>query len=342
MKKKLLTVGCLLAALSVGAGSSVLTYAKEKNASDGYKNILLLGIDARNEEFFSGTQTDVMMILSVNESTKESKIVSVYRDTYLKIADENGGGFYSKVNAAYNMGGIDLALSTLNTNLDLNLSDYVVVNFQGMSNLVDRLGGIDLTITEEERKLINQYSQEMTAGTEAEQDALDSALEEAGEVHLNGLQTTAYCRIRYASYYDAEGNEYRDDFGRTKRQREVMKRLIGNLKITDIGQILAISTEVLGDDGTAKGGIGTNLSVLEIADLAPSIMSVDLTENVGFPFEYETPVFAGTDPVVPADLNWNVEELHQFLYDDGEYQVTDQINEISQHIQEVSGVYSHN
>ena len=145
------------------------------------------------------------MICSINKKTGETRLVSVYRDTLLNI----GGGDYRKCNAAYAFGGPQQAVAMLNANLDLNITDFVTVGFEGLAETIDALGGIDLEITEEEMEYMNSYMDDMyyEIGTEYDEVA------DWGMQHLSGIQATAYCRIRYTAG---------DDFRRAERQRTVL------------------------------------------------------------------------------------------------------------------------
>ena len=119
----------------------------------GYRNIVLLGLDAREDNFGTGNRSDCIMIISLNQETKNVKIASVYRDTYLNI---DGHGL-DKVTHAYSYGGPKLALSTLNKNLDLNITEFVAVNFDTVHTVVDSVGGVDINIEQSELKYINNY-----------------------------------------------------------------------------------------------------------------------------------------------------------------------------------------
>lgn len=106
----------------------------------GYKTYVLFGIDTRGEESrYSAQNSDTMIIVSVNNDTKEVRMVSVYRDTLLNVGDET----YTKANAAYAYGGPEQAISMLNTNLDLDITDYATADFSALVEVVDDFGGLD-------------------------------------------------------------------------------------------------------------------------------------------------------------------------------------------------------
>ena len=191
---------------------------------DKYLNIALFGLDSRDQSL-DQTNSDTIMIVSIDRDSKEVKLVSVYRDSYQKIYGKNGSR-YNKINSAYASGGAETAINTLNQNFDLDIQDYVAVNFNGIATIIDLLGGIDVNITEEERFYINGYLTETRKIT-----GLDASdVYESGYVHLNGLQATAYCRIRYTAVYMEDGTVYNNDFGRTARQRIVLTQVIQKAK----------------------------------------------------------------------------------------------------------------
>ena len=299
----------------------------------GFRNFVILGIDARDDSFDASTRTDTILIVSINNDNGAVRVVSVYRDTYMKIIDDDQN-YYNRVNAAYNGGGARSALSTLNTNLDMNISDYVIVNFSGVSEIINMLGGIDISITEIEKDRINKISSDMVEGTDIEY----SPLETFGEVHLTGLQATAFCRIRDAVFYDEEGNEYHYDFGRTAWQRAVILKLVEKVKSGGVKQLLVLAKQVLNMNTEEKTFIKTSFSYDEIMDLIPIMIDYNLSGNIGFPAELSTPTINGMDVVVAKDLAYNVSVLHEFLFEDSEYTPSETVCEISDYIAQYTGV----
>jgi anionic cell wall polymer biosynthesis LytR-Cps2A-Psr (LCP) family protein len=119
----------------------------------GYTNIALFGLDNRSVGNYAWGNSDTIMIASINNDTKEVKLVSVYRDTYLSI----GEGKFNKANSAYNLGGVERAVKMLNANLDLSITDYVCVDWAALIEAIDALGGIELQVTKQEVYYINGY-----------------------------------------------------------------------------------------------------------------------------------------------------------------------------------------
>lgn len=287
-----------------------------------YTNIALFGIDSRDESLGDGNRSDTIMIASINNKTKEIKMVSVYRDTYLLIPKEDST--YDKANLGYFYGGPELAINELNRNLDLDITDYVAVNFSALIDTIDALGGIDVEITEKECFYINGYMTETAVITGKEK----VELYESGLVHLNGMQATAFCRIRFVPTV----NGTNDDYGRTERQRLVISKIAEKAKNTDLVTLNKVVDTVLPN-------VSTSLTVKEILGLLSGIAKYELVDNAGFPFEkVGTGMGSKGDCVVPVDLKYNVEELHRFLFGVEDYTVSGAVKEISDRIVEVSGL----
>ena len=198
----------------------------------GYTTIGLVGLDNRSNKLKSGN-SDTMIIASIDNDTKKVKLVSVYRDTYLRIGeDSEGNGQYNRANAAYAKGGAEQFLNMLNTNLDLNVTDFVSVDFQAVAEAVELLGGIDVELKEEEVVHLNNYCVETSKVTGMDYTPLKKT---AGVHHLNGVQTVAYARIRYTA-----GN----DFRRAARQREVIYKIVEKAKNADVATLSKILDKV--------------------------------------------------------------------------------------------------
>lgn len=282
----------------------------------GYTNIALFGLDNRSNGDFSTGNSDTMIIASINNDTKEIKMVSLYRDTYLDI---DGDMTLRKCNSAYLSGGVKQAVNMMNRNLDLNISNYVSVDFNALIDIVDALGGIDIEITEEEEVLINGYAEEITNVTGKESDVIEIY----GPVTLNGVQATAYCRIRYTAG---------SDFKRTERQRLVLEKIFEKVKKSDIATLNKIIDTVLDE-------VYTNFSKTEILQLAAALMDYSIGDTSGFPFAMNTKKLGSNgDCVVPATLSDNVTALHKFLFDDDDYKPSSQVVKISTAIVTDTGI----
>ena len=299
-----------------------------------YRNIALFGIDSRGSEFDDSTHSDTIIIVSINNKTGEVKMASLYRDTMLKIVDKDGDVSYTKANAAFFKGGPECAINMLNTNLDLNITDYAVVNFTGLTKIIDALDGIDVTLTDDEMNYVNGYLTETRLITGL--DAPD--LTHSGQVHLSGLQATAYCRIRYVTFYDEDGQKYYYDMGRTARQRSVIKKVVEKAKDAGVGQVLQIADSILHYNTADEKIITTSLSLDEVMDLIPTLLKFTLSDNTGFPFTCDTPKINGASMVVAQGLEYNVSKLHKFLFGEENYQPSETVQTISEYLINYTGI----
>ena len=299
-----------------------------------YRNIALFGIDSRGSEFDYSTHSDTIIIVSINNKTGEVKMASLYRDTMLKIVDKDGDVSYTKANAAFFKGGPECAINMLNTNLDLNITDYAVVNFTGLTKIIDALDGIDVTLTDDEMNYVNGYLTETRLITGL--DAPD--LTHSGQVHLSGLQATAYCRIRYVTFYDEDGQKYYYDMGRTARQRSVIKKVVEKAKDAGVGQVLQIADSILHYNTADEKIITTSLSLDEVMDLIPTLLKFTLSDNTGFPFTCDTPKINGASMVVAQGLEYNVSKLHKFLFGEENYQPSETVKTISDYLINYTGI----
>jgi LCP family protein required for cell wall assembly len=281
----------------------------------GYRNIALFGVDSRTGDLESGTNSDTIMVASINQKTGDIKLVSVYRDTYL----DNTNGEYRKATECFSGGGAERSVNMLNKNLDLDITDFVTVDFNAIIEVVDLVGGIELDITEEERGYLNDYL------VETSQVAGITSYEEvqyAGTQTVNGLQAMAYCRIRYT-----EGWDYK----RTERQRTVLSKVFEAAKAKGVTGVLPIVN-------TMVDYISTSLSNTELIALATGISKYNIVDSTGFPFEKQAANISAGDVVVPVNLAANVSELHEYLFGETDYTPSDTVQEISNQIINATGI----
>ena len=278
----------------------------------GYMNIALFGVDATKEsQLYKGSRSDSVMIASVNMDTGDIKLVSIYRDTYLNIGTDS----YQKANAAYSYGGAEQAVKMLNMNLDMDITNFVTVGYKGLSEVIDGLGGIYIDVDSEEIKHINNYQIGIAEVLKCDY----TPVTETGTQLLNGLQATAYCRIRYTA-----GN----DFKRAARQREVIQAIEDQAKKADYATLSKVFNNAIDD-------IYTSLDSKDILDLLSNIANYRIVDEGGFPEETMRDtgnIGAKGSCVIPVDLESNVVWLHQFLFDDANYTVTDSVKEYSRKI----------
>ena len=290
----------------------------------GYKNVALFGVDA------GGTRSDTIIIASINVNTYEVKMCSVYRDTYLNI-DSMENPVYNKANSAYSKGGPEQAIRMLNMNLDMNVDDFITVDFDALEDIIDDLGGVEINVQPEEVDYINdyQFSIVMDLGGPNEGKIKNPrnfvAVTEPGLQTLNGLQATAYCRIRYTAG---------SDFRRTERQREVITQIVQKAKKAPITTLNKILDDVLPQ-------ITTSFSAAEFADYASKVGKYSIAETKGFPFVNVTGNIGKQSMVVPDTLVFNVADMHTFLFGASDYTPTTTVQVISEKIEndrEASGL----
>ena len=279
-----------------------------------YRNIALFGIDSRQDDYGRGNRSDCIIIASINKKTNEVKLVSVYRDTYLLLTGRN----LDKVTHAYSYGGAELAVSTLNANLDLNIEEYVAVNFDAVVDAVDALGGITMPITSEEVKYINTYIDENNRVTGHN----SSHITTAGTYKLDGVQALAYSRIRYTS-----GGDYK----RTERMRDVLEAMIKKAKTLSASELIKVVNIMLPK-------ISTNISSTDIIGLAPTLMNVNISESNGWPEETQGSMIGGVFYGVPVNLEDNVEKLHEELFGQTDYVCSETVQNISNQIINRTGI----
>ena len=274
----------LLLAVFIGYGAWMFLHRPT-----GYWNIAVFGVDSRDGNT-KNALADVQMICSIDRSTGEIRLVSVYRDTYLKI---NSEGSYHKINEAYFKGGHKQAVSALEENLDIKIDDYATFNWKSVAEAINILGGIDLEITPAEFKYINGFITETVNST-----GIGSyQLEQAGMNHLDGVQAVAYSRLRLMD----------TDFQRTERQRKVVELALAKAKQADVSTLTSLA-------GYMVQEISTSVGVGDVLPLAKDIGKYHIGETAGFPFSRQTKKIGKMDCVVPTTLESNVVLLHQRPY----------------------------
>jgi len=284
---------------------------------EGYTNIALFGLDNRDEGSYKNGQSDTIIIASINDETKEVKLVSVYRDTLLNTGNDR----FAKANSAYQKGGVEQAIQMLNSNLDLNITEYVCVDFVALVEVIDALGGVEIDVTQQEAEIINTMLFEL-------EDIMDEQYAyvwAGGYQTLTGAQATSYARIRATAG---------DDFKRSSRQRIVLEAMLNKAKEADVATLLEIC-DVAFDD------ISTSLTLTELTDLAKDVRSYSIVSTSGFPFEMTTTKVEGQgDCVVPINLDKNVSELYAYFFGAEGYAPSETVQFTSDYIVELTGVTS--
>ena len=316
-------------------GDTTVNKGVDKNKFKGFYTVALFGIDARDGKMDAGVNSDSIIIVSINQDTGKIVLSSIYRDTWLNIPNNDGSSSdrFRKINSAFCTGGAKAAINTLNTNLDLDISDYITINFEGLATIIDMLGGIDINITEDERYYINHYMDENMAVTGIK----SSYVKKSGQVHLDGLQATAFCRIRYCSFTDPNGNKYTDDLGRTARHRYVLSLLVAKAKAAGVSKLLDIAEYVFSEDANL---IRTSIEYDLMMEMIPAFIDYELGETKGFPFTYDFPKSSltnGESAIAVGGLVYNVSKLHEFLYGDKNYKPSDHVEQLDEKLDDILG-----
>lgn len=261
--------------------------------SDEWWNVLLLGCDSYTKNDYQ--RTDSMIIVSINAAKGQVKLTSLMRDTWIPVP---GSKNHRKLTELCAVGGPELTIRAINESFGMNISDYALISMEGMAEIIDLIGGLDLDVTEEERKALNKglFDLSPLSGMEP--------LEQSGEgVHLNGNQATAFARIRKID----------SDYVRTERQRTVLLAIADKIKNgASAGTLLTIVT-------TLMGYVDTNLSLTEIMTIASVGMKLDLStvEQYRVPVDgtFDSGTFNGVWCIKP-NFEKNTDLLHSFIYED--------------------------
>ena len=298
------------------SGEDLMISEKANPDMANYTNIAFFGIDARDDSLGSGSNSDSMMIISINNSTKEVKVVSLYRDTLLRIP---GQSINAKANSAFNYGGPVLGIQMINQNLDLNVSEYLTVNWEAMTRAVDILGGVTVNVNAEELEKMNEYIAEQISSN----GLVSNGVSETGDVTLNGVQATAYARVRSTD---------QGDITRTMRQREVLEAMVGKLKKADMSTIDKLI------EGTFPY-METSLSEDDFITLVKAVKDYKFVSAAGFPFEYEyCQDESRGSSLASKNLVQNVVALHNYLFGTVAYEPTDAVKENDSKISKETGV----
>lgn len=278
----------------------------------GYRNILLLGLDSRDMENTKGSRSDAIIIVNINEKTKEVNLISVYRDTYLDI---DGHGL-DKVTHAHAYGGPTLTINTLNKNLDLNIKEFAAVNFESVAKLVDLMGGIELDITKSEMTEMNKYISDTSKNTGISSNKLTTP----GKQMVDGVQAVTYARIRKNTGGDEQ---------RTNRMRTVLVKAFEKAKTMNVSKINSIANTMLPE-------IQTNITDKEILGIIPKMASYKVNENTGWPYETKG-ITLDRWYGVPVTLEENVKKLYKEVFKIEDYTPSETVTTISNNIIKKTG-----
>lgn len=317
--------------LVIGAGCGVLYIYKKLDKIDykenelqkvevnegventGFMNIVLFGVDSRDNKYEEHAGGDTILIVSINNETKEVKLASVYRDSYLSADGKN----YTKITDYFRQNGAEKTVGLLNKNLDLDISEYVTINFAVVVDVINAVGGIEMTITKADLKYINDYIEEIRDVTGIH----SNLLTKTGTYTLDGAQALAYARIRYIG----------TDIDRTNRQRIVLSKAFEKIKTMNVLQLNSLVDKVLPK-------VQTTLSPNEVIKLATGVTKYNITDSIGFPYEWADYQPAKVYYLAPKNLEKNVTQLHKDLFGEEDYEVSAELKKISDNLIKKTGL----
>ena len=312
-KSPILILIALLSCFLVVWGAKNLLLGQKTHAS-GYYTVAVFGVDSRNGNLGKDALSDVNMLVSLNKETGDIRICSIYRDTFMQI---DKSGKHHKFNEAYFKGGPEQALWMIRYNLDIQPDDYITFNWKAVVDAVNIMGGVDIEITPAEFKYINSFITETVKST-----GIGSVqLTHPGMNHLDGVQAVAYARLRLMD----------TDYNRTERQRKVVSLLMDKIRAADTAKRIELVTSVLPETKTSMG-------LDDVLAYAKDIKKYHIAETSGFPFERDAIWIEKKDCVVPITLESNVISLHQFLFQEENYQPSASVREVSDYIVKKSGL----
>ncbi len=291
----------------------------------GYRTFAIFGVDSRSDDYEDDdNRSDSIILATLNQDTGDISMVSIYRDTFVDV-EENGYTRLDKINHAFAYGGIQNSLKSINNALDLNVREYVAVNFYALIDAVDALGGLELNITNEEKNVMNrEYIKELNKVLPQERPDYGyvEPIQEAGKQHVNGAQVLAYCRVRYTA-----GGDYK----RTERMRTILNMLLNKVKQLSVTELNKFIDEMLPK-------VKSNVVANDVFGLATGVFNYKMSDtNVGWPYTiagWTGEAWYG----VPCTLESNVVKLHQEVYNDPEYEASDEVKDMSERIIRKTGL----
>lgn len=260
-----------------------------------YRNFVLFGID--DADGYKG-RSDCIIIFSLNEKTNNVKMTSIYRDTYVEVPKHG----YTKINHAYAYGGAALAMSTINRNLDLDITEYTTINFEVVKDVVDYVGGVTIDVTSKEATQISE-------------------LKKAGTYNLNGTQALEYGRIRKID----------TDYKRTERMRTVINEVLKKVKKMSLSEMNKFVDKILPE-------LHTNIQKNEITELMKKVTSIEIKESIGWPYGVTGKIIDKIWYGIPNNLEDCVEKLHKEMFEEDEYEASETVKNISNTIIKKTGV----
>lgn len=288
---------------------------------NGYRNIVILGSDARKGEGYDGSRTDAIIILSIRKRDGHIKMISVMRDSYLKMKGEAGNLVLDKLTHAHVFGGGVNTISALNRSLDMNIREYVVFNWKTVADTIDTLGGIDVNVKSNEIGDLNYWGPETGENVGRPY----KKIKKTGVQRIDGVQATTYCRIRKNSGGDT---------GRANRYKKVMAGVLKKA-VTSPGKLGELSRKVMPN-------VRTNMTQLQVATLILRSPTFDMGKSISYPKSYYGGIIGGVWYAVPTTLNDNARWLHRKAFEQNNYTPSATLSGINDEIISTTGVSTGN
>lgn len=277
----------------------------------GYRNIVILGSDARADEGYDGSRTDAIIIMSIKKSNGDIRLISVMRDSYLKMGYMDGSMVLDKITHAHHYAGGVNTCAALNRSLDLNIQEFVIFNWKAVADAVDCLGGVEVNVKKNEISDLNTWGPETARNT----GGTYHKISKSGKQTLDGVQATTYCRIRKNS----GGDE-----GRSVRYKKIMAAVMKKA-LTHPWKLGELSNTVFPN-------IRTNMTQLDMFTAAVRAPGYDFKKSISWPKNYYAGLLGEISYVVPVTLEGEVQRLHERAFGQKGYQVSDTCSEINQEI----------
>lgn len=282
-----------------------------------YRNIVLLGVDARDMDDYDNCRTDAMIIVSIDKKENEIRQISVYRDTYVHVNDEYG---YDKITNIHAYAGTEATLHALNENMDMNIEEVVIVNWKAVADAIDALGGVEIEVLDSEISELNKYMNETARSIGGEA----TKVEKAGLQTLDGVQAVTYSRIRK----DAATGDY--------RRNERMKIVVS----ATVEKAMKNPWKIPKAASAALPQIKTNMGTGDMMAVMMSFITKDMTGSTGWPFDTSGwTAYNGAWCGVPVTLSSNVSQLHDEYFAQPDYTPTQTVQDISAEISARTGYY---
>jgi polyisoprenyl-teichoic acid--peptidoglycan teichoic acid transferase len=277
----------------LGISNEAQQKIEQEDPNNQIVNIALFGVDRRSQN--EASRSDSLMIATIDKKHKKIKISSIMRDSYVDVP----GHGKTKITHAYAYGGAQLAIRTLNENFQLNIKDYITVDFFSLEKIINALGGVQINVTKEELSLINEYVTE----TAAIEKVTPPVLPKAGLQKLNGMQAVAYSRIRHTA-----GGDYE----RTERQRTVLTALFNKVQEGGVTKYPSIVSTVL-------PFTETSIDKLDMISMGTSVLTsgTKTLDQERFPLDNQGKGQTINDIwYLVFNIKTTADQIHKYIYDD--------------------------